>query len=191
MWLLHAPSWLKQGHTELHILNCHSWFKSYVSEWIRIAVARAKERILRAIEIDKVCAALCETISHLGACNSHMTITSVIWCAYLLLTLLASCTKHSQRFCTIQMWSDSSSDCTVESSCLPRHTVINYGVLNWWMVEWVGECECDWMGEWVTESVCVTIAGWSVSCNDPDTDLEEWDREWVCELVSDWSVTLL
>ena len=41
--------------TGLKLLNYQHWFKKVVPVWLRVAIARCKERIDKAVEVDQVC----------------------------------------------------------------------------------------------------------------------------------------
>ena len=47
-------SYLESLNRKLAILNYHQWFKGFVTEWLRIALTKAKTKIYNAIAVDQV-----------------------------------------------------------------------------------------------------------------------------------------
>ena len=44
----------KQKVDKLEIISYHLWFKHFLSKWICIAQSKAKERLLKAVELDTI-----------------------------------------------------------------------------------------------------------------------------------------
>ena len=44
----------KQKVDKLKIISYHLWFKHFLSKWIHLAQSKAKERMLKAVELDTV-----------------------------------------------------------------------------------------------------------------------------------------
>ena len=44
----------KQKVDKLEIISYHLWFKHFLSKWIHLAQSKAKERLLKAVELDTI-----------------------------------------------------------------------------------------------------------------------------------------